>query len=580
MKKSKSFIDSNSQKKNNFNKSIYTPSELERIKDNIEEKNNNKNLYQKHHRQLSYHLNYKPYLNNKEKETHKNNINLINNDLKQTNKSNNYNNINNNSLSVSKNEIIYNNKSNKIKSLLNSKSSPKIKKVNLDNNNDINTISKEYLTNINSNKDLSPAEPTKNITTINKSRRSTNKINSTVTHNINEINTIHESNINSNLNFNNQNKKSRFSSGAITMNNTAFSTINRGKNSLTNRQSKNINNNKINIPINNRLKYNNYNDDIDFLDEEFCDSNKLNSIPTNILIRLRDWLISCDLLCYYNLFIARNMYDIDSYIHDIQEGNISLTYKDIEKLGIRKPGHIFRILIRFEIDSGIIDSNLYNYIVERINYYSNSTTVALTSSINDINCCGINICSNRNNNINKSGKNKKLNKNNEIYFNDLYSFLKAYNLYKFKGNFIYNGFDKIEYIIIQLFSKYAFNKQILNDCFHIYIDKDKIKLLNKLYMVKFKIAKEFGIEINEDELNKLLCKRNKGNKFEKNKNKIENYNGDISNNSIKKSISNYNYNKSSSIHKSSSYYVNSNNSNEQDNNYKKENESEGFCNIF
>ena len=29
------------------------------------------------------------------------------------------------------------------------------------------------------------------------------------------------------------------------------------------------------------------------------------------------------------------MYNIDSYIHDIQEGLITITYKDIEKIGIK-----------------------------------------------------------------------------------------------------------------------------------------------------------------------------------------------------------------------------------------------------
>jgi hypothetical protein len=412
-----------------------------------------------------------------------------------------------------------------------------------------------------------------------------------VTHNINTNNTnsnnINESNINlninnSNNNINNQNKKNIISSVANTMNNTAFSTINRMKNSPS-RLSKNTNKN--NIPINNKYNSNNYifNDDLEYFDEELCDNIKLNNIPTNILMRLREWLISCDLLCYYNIFIIRNMYNIDSYIHDIQEGNLTISYKDIEKMGIRKPGHIFRILIKLEIDSGIMDNNLFEYIVERINYYSNTTTLALTSSINDINCCGINLCSNENNNKHPIGNNKKTNRNNELFFNDLSSFLRNYNIYKFKGNFLYNGFDRIEYIIIQLFSKYAFNKQILNDCLHVYVDKDKIKLLSKLYQVKKRIAKEYGIEVDEDELNKILNTTNKGNRFDKKQNKINNnYNNfNVSNNSIKKSLSNYYFNNNSTIQKSNNSFYNNisnNNSNEQDNN--KENESNNFCNIF
>ena len=41
---------------------------------------NNNNLYLKHHRQLSYHLNYKSYLNNnRENKSQKNLINIIEN---------------------------------------------------------------------------------------------------------------------------------------------------------------------------------------------------------------------------------------------------------------------------------------------------------------------------------------------------------------------------------------------------------------------------------------------------------------------------------------------------------------------
>ena len=89
-------------------------------------------------------------------------------------------------------------------------------------------------------------------------------------------------------------------------------------------------------------------------------------------------------------------------------------------------------------------------------------------------------------------------------FNDLSSFLRVFNLYKFKGNFIYNGFDNIEFLILQLFSKFTFNKTILNDYLHIYIEKDKIKILNILYMIKMNIAKEYGLNLQKDEINHIL----------------------------------------------------------------------------
>jgi hypothetical protein len=218
---------------------------------------------------------------------------------------------------------------------------------------------------------------------------------------------------------------------------------------------------------------------------------ELKKISTKKLIRLREFLISCDLLCYYNLLLSNNMYNIDCYVNDIKQGLSSITYDDIEKIGIKKPGHIFRILIRLEIDAGLVDNNLFNYITEKINFNSVTSTVALTSSITEVFCCGINLCENNTNH------NKIKMRNNAIYFNDLSSFLRAHDIIRFKGNFMHNGFDRIEYIIIQLFTKYAFDKNILNEYLHVYIEEDKNKLLNILYMVKFNIAREFGIEINK-----------------------------------------------------------------------------------
>ena len=86
-----------------------------------------------------------------------------------------------------------------------------------------------------------------------------------------------------------------------------------------------------------------------------------------MLLRLRDWLISCDLLCYYNLLIENNMYDIDQMINDMKSNNTCYGYKEIEDIGIRKPGHIFRLLLKLEIDSGILDNNIFNSILSKFN---------------------------------------------------------------------------------------------------------------------------------------------------------------------------------------------------------------------
>jgi hypothetical protein len=312
----------------------------------------------------------------------------------------------------------------------------------------------------------------------------------------------------------NKSNKNKMSISNTLLNNVAYITT-KPKHSSLNRSSNNNNNNDNlkNDPVNkiNNLKYNNSNpfNDNNCLGYESDESknninykiNKLKNISTNTLLRLREWLISCDLLCYYNLLLSKNMYHIDSYINDLQDGIIPLNYEDFEKIGIKKPGHIFRLLIKLELDSGLIDNNLFSYINDKINYNTASvtTTLALTSSQNEVFCCGINFCPNNNNYYLK----KKI-RNSAIYFNDLHTFLRLYDLVRFKDNFIHNGFDRIEFVIIQLFSKYNFDKKILNEYLHVYIDRDKIKILNILFMVKYNISKEFGININDDEFYRMI----------------------------------------------------------------------------
>ena len=228
-------------------------------------------------------------------------------------------------------------------------------------------------------------------------------------------------------------------------------------------------------------------------------------IRNEVLTRLRDWLISCDLLCYYNLLIKNEMYDIDLYIKNLKNNKINISYKDIEDIGIKKPGHIFRFLLRLQIDSGILDEQMCNLIINKFN--SNLlTTIGLTASTNIVKCCGITLFKQ-----NGEGSNNIDNKNicctlsdsesNGNNYNDIFGFLKYKKLLDYKENFIHNGFDQIDYIFIQLFSNFKFNKEILNDYMHIYSDKDQIKVIKKLYEEKRKIALELGLpyEINEEE---------------------------------------------------------------------------------
>ena len=234
-------------------------------------------------------------------------------------------------------------------------------------------------------------------------------------------------------------------------------------------------------------------------------NNAIKNIPMNMLLRLRDWLISCDLLCYYNVLIENNMYDIDKCINGLQNNKFTISYKDVEDLGIRKPGHIFRLLLKLEIDSGVIDNNIFNYILSKFNMSSSiSNNIILTSSIADINCCGI--CS-------KNDNYQSYIKRSDFPYIDIFSFLKYKDLWKYKENFLHNGFDQLEYVLLQLFSRYAYDKEIMNDCLHIYNDQDKLNVLNKLYEEKKNISVECGLESDNQEINKILSNNSYSSKY-------------------------------------------------------------------
>ena len=512
--KHKSFIDNNNKNINiikninNYKLRAHNNSNLDNCIDINEDYNGKNNLLKRkmiesiinknkisHDRQLSYHLDCKANLNNNDINKESNIENNMNNKVEIINTNINKNDGKENNLyyttikNENKDNIMnawHSNTCNK-----NIKSSVKSKNSNTNNYSGIKGISKMSLNKSGSCQNMNPP-PVEAIA---------NKdlfISPTSNQSINSIN---------NQNYipsqNNGNKKYKLSITNTLLNYTTLST-NKPKHSSLNRTNNNYINNLKNIPINHNYKYNYLNPYINsnnskegFESDESNTSNinnkikELKKISTKKLIRLREFLISCDLLCYYNLLLSNNMYNIDSYVNDIKQGLSSITYDDIEKIGIKKPGHIFRILIRLEIDAGLVDNNLFNYITEKINFNSVTSTVALTSSITEVFCCGINLCENNTNH------NKIKMRNNAIYFNDLSSFLRAHDIIRFKGNFMHNGFDRIEYIIIQLFTKYAFDKNILNEYLHVYIDGDKNKLLNILYMVKFNIAREFGIEINK-----------------------------------------------------------------------------------
>ena len=314
-----------------------------------------------------------------------------------------------------------------------------------------------------------------------------------------------------------QSTYNKFINDRISLNNTTFSSgcNNSRNNNYNNRTAINRNSITSNSISNNSIyNYNSNRNNNSYMIGDYYNTkyqiNSYNIMQNNKLIRFRDWLISCDLLCYYNTLVKNNVYNIDKYIDNIRHNKINvISFKDIEEFGLKKPGHIFRLLLKLQIDAGKIDYNLYKFITEKFSVNTMSNNNPMTTSYNELKCFGLNCCSsNNNNNYNNKKINNTINENEIIYF-DIFSFLKVNNLLKFKENFIHNGFDQIDYILIQLFSRYCFNKKILNDYMHIYLDEDKNYILKILYREKKNICNTLGLQYDEDEINKILYTENR-----------------------------------------------------------------------
>ena len=179
----------------------------------------------------------------------------------------------------------------------------------------------------------------------------------------------------------------------------------------------------------------------------------------------------------------------------MRNNKINISYKDIENLGIKKPGHIFRFLLKLQMDIGILDNRFCNFIINKFSE-NTLTTIGMNVSMSEIKYCGMVLCPG----------DDRFKKNSNYY--DIFSFLRSKELIPFKENFIHNGFDQIEFILIQLFSCFAFNKEILNDYMHIYSDKDKKKVIIKLYEEKKNLSNLMGIDYNNNEVKQILDEYN------------------------------------------------------------------------
>ena len=252
-----------------------------------------------------------------------------------------------------------------------------------------------------------------------------------------------------------------------------------------------------NYPIqNNKITEFNYLDNKNenqniYKNDSYVDNN--NNININ-LTYLKYWLSNLGLLDYLNNFIQCEAYDINVLVERMKSYQTKIHFEDLESsLKIRIPGYNYRILCKLEADAGLIDPKIVKFMIREgmsneINKNNNmmrsinnrseknmNISLSQSSYYQCFNCCK----------MNQIKKHKK---------NDLKYFLLRYNLIHLYQNFAHNGFDMIEYVLIQMYSSFPINEDILENCFHIYDEKQRIITLKAIVAEMKKINKFLSSE--------------------------------------------------------------------------------------
>ena len=203
-------------------------------------------------------------------------------------------------------------------------------------------------------------------------------------------------------------------------------------------------------------------------------SNTSLSIYDSIVIEaekypIHEWLNEINLACYSPLFIQKKIYDVNKIVEGMKKGKIKMTPKDIYKIGIKIPGHIYRIFVKLELDSGIIDKKIMEIIENKKQGNKNEEINILTNSFYNIcGCCSLK---------ERSRSTCRKRKDNDY---EIEQWLININMIKYKNNFVENGFDKFEYFFLQMFGNFPIDTNILKNAIGITNEKDRDLILLRL----------------------------------------------------------------------------------------------------
>ena len=233
-------------------------------------------------------------------------------------------------------------------------------------------------------------------------------------------------------------------------------------------------------------KNGNSNIDINSNVKEFIYTEEQTNTETKNLEKLKNWLDSIQLSLYYDNFVNNNITDINNLIKEFKTNREKINYQFIENLlNIHVPGHIYRILCKFEVDASFIENKICTFLLginssnEDSSSKKNLSKIFIQSdecSDKCYNCC----------NTKKPLMEK----------NDLKTFLRKYKIMHLYNNFYHNGFDLINFVILQMFTKFVINDDIIQRSFHIYNKKDRYLVLDALFNEVKEINIFFSTNIN------------------------------------------------------------------------------------
>ena len=170
-----------------------------------------------------------------------------------------------------------------------------------------------------------------------------------------------------------------------------------------------------------------------------------------------------------NTIYSKKIYNLEKIINNMKKGKIKMTPKDIYKIGIKIPGHIYRIFVKLELDSGLIDKKILEIIQHKKTGMKDEEINILNNSVYNIcGCCSLK---------ERSRSTYKKSKEN-IY--EIEQWLININMIKYKKNFIDNGFDKFEYFFLQMFGSFPIDSNILKNSIGIDNEKDRDLILLQL----------------------------------------------------------------------------------------------------